>query len=80
MVYETKKLMENLNELMNLAVKQMDVSNIMNTSEEDFAAIKMMFKLEKDIEDLAVQQAVMIEEMDRKLTETLSIVKKLAQK
>lgn len=80
MVYETKKLMENLNELMNLAVKQMDVSNIMTASEEDFAAIKMMFKLAKDAEDLAVQQAVMIEEMDRKLTETLSIVKKLAQK
>lgn len=80
MVYETKKLMENLNELMNLAVKQMDVSNIMTTSEEDFAAIKMMFKLAKDAEDLAVQQAVMIEEMDRKLTKTLSIVEKLAQK
>ena len=80
MVYETKKLMENLNELMNLAVKQMDVSNIMTTSEEDFAAIKMMFKLAKDAEDLAVQQAVMIEEMDKKLTKTLSIVEKLAQK
>ena len=80
MVYETKKLMENLNELMNLAVKQMDVSNIMTTSEEDFAAIKMMFKLAKDAEDLAVQQAVMIEEMNRKLTKTLSIVEKLAQK
>lgn len=80
MVYETKKLMENLNELMNLAVKQMDASNIMTTSEEDFAAIKMMFKLAKDAEDLAVQQAVMIEEMDRKLTKTLSIVEKLAQK
>lgn len=80
MVHETKKLMENLNELMNLAVKQMDVSNIMNTSEEDFAAIKMMFKLAKDAEDLAVQQAVMIEKMDRKLTQTLSIVEKLAQK
>lgn len=80
MVYETKKLMENLNELMNLAVKQMDVSNIMTTSEEDLAAIKMMFKLAKDAEDLAVQQAVMIEEMDRKLTKTLSIVEKLAQK
>ena len=80
MVYETKKLMENLNELMNLAVKQMDVSNIMAASEEDFAAIKMMFKLAKDAEDLAVQQAVMIEEMDRKLTKTLSIVEKLAQK
>lgn len=59
MVHETKKLMENLNELMNLAVKQMDVSNIMNTSEEDFAAIKTMFKLAKDAEDLAVQQAEM---------------------
>lgn len=80
MVYETKKLMENLNELMNLAVKQMDVSNIMTASEEDFAAIKMMLKLAKDAEDLAVQQAVMIEEMDRKLTKTLSIVEKLAQK
>ena len=80
MVYETKKLMENLNELMNLAVKQMDVSNIMAASEEDFAAIKMMFKRAKDAEDLAVQQAVMIEEMDRKLTKTLSIVEKLAQK
>ena len=80
MVYETKKLMENLNELMNLAVKQMDASNIMTASEEDFAAIKMMFKLAKDAEDLAVQQAVMIEEMDRKLTKTLSIVEKLAQK
>ena len=40
----------------------------------------MMFKLAKDAEDLAVQQAVMIEEMDRKLTKTLSIVEKLAQK
>ena len=80
MVYEKKKLMENLNELMNLAVKQMDVSNIMTASEEDFAAIKMMFKLAKDAEDLVVQQAVMIEEMDRKLTKTLSIVEKLAQK
>ena len=80
MVYETKKLMENLNELMNLAVKQMDMSNIMTMSEEDFAAIKMMFKLAKDAEDLAVQQAVMIEEMDRTLTKTLSIVEKLAQK
>ena len=80
MVYETKKLMENLNELMNLAVKQMDMSNIMTMSEEDFAAIKMTFKLAKDAEDLVVQQAVMIEEMDRKLTKTLSIVEKLAQK
>ena len=70
------KLVTAANELMNFCVKQMNACDIKDMDTDNFAAIQKCISLVDSACELMVEEAKMMDDMDRKLDEVLEILRK----
>ena len=68
---ETKKVLEGCDELMNVAVSQMDFSDFLELDENTMKAMATVGKLYKQSKDLALKQAEIIDKLERQNDELL---------
>ena len=71
---ETKKVLEGCDELMNVAVSQMDFSDFLELDENTMKAMATVGKLYKQSKDLALNQAEIIDKLERQNDELLEKV------
>ena len=71
---ETKKVLEGCDELMNVAVSQMDFSDFLELDENTMKAMATVGKLYKQSKDLALKQAEIIDKLERQNDELLEKV------
>lgn len=63
----TTKVLGEMDELMELAKSQFEMEDILEMDENSRKAVLVMFKLYKSTKELAIAQAEIIDEMNRKL-------------
>lgn len=80
MLNNTKKLINQLNELMNLCMAEIKFTDIAEMDKNTMEAIRISSQLYKTSCELAVKQAEMIESLDKKTNELLEINEKLLAK
>ena len=79
MVKTTEKLMEQVNELMNICLAQMSpMEMITETSEDAFKALKLSIEIMKTSKELALKQAEAIEAQNEKLDKIIRLLEKRA--
>lgn len=79
MVKTTEKLMEQVNELMNLCLAQMSpMEMIAETPEDAFKALKLSIEIMKTSKELALKQAEAIEAQNEKLDKIIRLLEKRA--
>lgn len=72
MLETTKKLYEELNELLEQVVKNVDVRYM---SEDDLKTIQLTMKIVETLKDLMVKEANMMDDMNNKINMILEMVK-----
>lgn len=78
MLETTKKLYDEMDEMMKLCMKQLDVSNIfLHMDTEEIELMQRCFKMYKSAKDLMIMQAEIIENQDKKLDMILSKLSKM---
>ena len=70
------KLVTEANELMNFCVKQMNACDIKDMDADNFAAIQKCISRVDSACELMVEEAQMMDDVDRKLDEVLKILRK----
>ena len=73
---KTTELVNEANELMDFCVKQMSACDIKDMDADNFAAIQKCINLVDSACELMVEEAKMMDDMDRKLDEVLEILRK----
>ena len=73
---KTIKLVTEANELMNFCVKQLSACDIKDMDADNFVAIQKCIGLVDSACELMVEEAKMMDDMDRKLDEVLEILRK----
>ena len=73
---KTTELVNEANELMDFCVKQMSACDIKDMDADNFAAIQKCISLVDSACELMVEEAKMMDDMDRKLDEVLEILRK----
>ena len=71
---ETKKVLEGCDELMNVAVSQMDFSDFLELDENTMKAMATVGKLYVQSKDLALKQAEIMDKLERQNDELLEKV------
>ena len=71
---ETKKVLEGCDEVMNMAVSQMDFNDFLGLDENTIKAIVAVGNLYKQSKDLALKQAVIMDNLERQNDELLEKV------
>ena len=74
---KTSKMVEELKALMDLCVKQIDVSDIKKMDAASLAGIQSCLKLTDSACELAIEQARIIDELNDKLDKVLRILGKM---
>lgn len=81
MLETTKKLYDEMDEMMELCMKKSDVSNMfLHMDAEEFELMQRCFKLYKSAKELSIMQAELIEKQDKKLDIVLSKLSKMERK
>ena len=79
MLETTKRVIEEMDELIGMAMSEMDVmEQIKNMNPDSLKAYQLSIKLIDSSKDLMVKQAEMIEEQDKKLDKILKLLEKKA--
>ena len=79
MVETTEKLMEQVNELMNICLAQMSpMEMITETPEDALKALKLSIEIMKTSKELALKQAEAIEDQNEKLNKIIRLLEKRA--
>ena len=73
---KTIKLVTEANELMNFCVKQLSACDIKDMDADNFVAIQKCIGLVDSACELMVEEAQMMDGMDRKLDEVLDLLRK----
>ena len=76
MVGKTRKLMDEVNDLMDLCVKNIDTHTIEHMSVDEFTLLQKCVKIVKLADELVIEQACMMDDMNRKLDKVLRILEK----
>ena len=77
MLETTKKLYDEMDELMELCMKKSDVSNMfLHMDAEEFELMQRCLKMYKSAKELAIKQAEIIENQDKKLDKILKLLEK----
>ena len=71
---ETKKVLEGCDEVMNMAVSQMDFNDFLGLDENTIKAIVTVGNLYKQSKDLALTQAVIMDNLERQNDELVEKV------
>ena len=71
---ETKKVIEGCDELMNVAIGQMDVNDFLGLDENTIKAMVAVGNLYKQSKDLALKQAELMDKLERQNDELLAKV------
>lgn len=71
---ETKKVLEGCDEVMNMAVSQMDFNDFLGLDENTIKAIVTVGNLYKQSKDLALKQAEIMDKLERQNGELLEKV------
>ena len=71
---ETKKVLEGCDEVMNMAVSQMDFNDFLGLDENTIKAIVTVGNLYKQSKDLALKQAIIMDNLERRNDELLEKV------
>lgn len=71
---ETKKVLEGCDEVMNMAVSQMDFNDFLGLDENTIKAIGTVGNLYKQSKDLALKQAEIMDKLERQNGELLKKV------
>ena len=74
MYEETKKVIDGCDEVMNMAVSQMDFSDFLGLDENTIKAMVTVGKLYMQSKDLALKQAEIIDKLERQNDELLEKV------
>lgn len=74
MYEETKKVLDGCDEVMNIAVSQMDFSDFLELDENAMKAMVTVGKLYKQSKDLALKQSEIIDKLEKQNDELLEKV------
>ena len=80
MVEATKKLNTRIEEITNLLVGRMSAGSISEMSDTDLQLMRSTCAFVKEMEDVMMKQAIIIEAQGVKIDELLRIIKKMDQK
>lgn len=80
MYEETKKVMDGCDEVMNMAVSQMDFSDFLELDENTMKAMVTVGKLYKQSKNLALKQAEIMDRLEKQNDELLKKVNVLLER